>query len=89
LVQLTGDRAADFLTVCSDERAANAVAQDLRQVAKATKLRGFEVVERVYLTPEEFTPANDLVTPTFKLKRPQLKKHFNHQIESMYASIPA
>lgn len=88
-IPLTGDRAADFLTVCSDERAANAVAQDLRQVAKATKLRGFEVVERVYLTPEEFTPANDLVTPTFKLKRPQLKKHFNHQIESMYASIPA
>lgn len=52
------------------------------------KLRGFELVERVYLTTEEFTPANDLVTPTFKLKRPNLKKTFSAHIDAMYATIP-
>jgi len=70
-----------------EPRAAKAVVQDLRQVAKASKLRGFEIVECVHLTAEEFTPSNNLVTPTFKLKRPQLKMHFHVEIEGMYDSI--
>ena len=32
---------------------------------------------------------NDLTTPTFKLKRPQLAKHYEKDIEAMYKSINA
>jgi len=87
-IMLSGDKLSDFATICKDGRAVEAVLQDLCQVAKSTKLRGFELIERVHLTTEEFTPANELVTPTFKLKRPNLLKKFALQIEAMYASIP-
>lgn len=35
--------------------------------------------------PEPFSVENDLLTPTFKLKRPQAKKFFAAQIDTMYA----
>ena len=34
-------------------------------------------------------PDTGLVTPTLKLKRPQLKKHYNDVIEKLYADIHA
>lgn len=37
-LQLTGDKQKDFVVVCNDQRAAEAVAQDLRQVAKSAKV---------------------------------------------------
>jgi long-chain acyl-CoA synthetase len=86
-IGLSGNVHTDFKMLCMEPRAAKAVVQDLRQVAKASKLRGFEIVECVHLTAEEFTPSNNLVTPTFKLKRPQLKMHFHVEIEGMYDSI--
>ncbi|KAE9266197.1 hypothetical protein PR003_g32209 [Phytophthora rubi] len=33
---------------------------------------------------EEFTPENDFATPTFKLKRPLIVKHFSPELEGMY-----
>lgn len=53
------------------------------------KLRGFEQLQALHLSPELWTVDNGLLTPTFKLKRPQAKAHFQAAIDAMYASLPA
>jgi long-chain acyl-CoA synthetase len=44
---------------------------------------------QVFLDPSPFTVENELMTPTFKLKRPQLAKHYARQIDEMYAELKA
>ncbi len=46
-------------------------------------------VQAITLYPEPFSVENDLLTPTFKLKRPQAKAKFLAAIDAMYASLPA
>lgn len=40
------------------------------------QLKGFEIVKAVYLDPQPFDMERDLLTPTFKKKRPQLLKYY-------------
>ncbi len=46
-------------------------------------------VHSIHLHPEPFAVENGLLTPTFKLKRPQAKAAFQEQLDAMYAEIPA
>ena len=56
----------------------------LQQTGKDAKLKGFEMIRAVSISDEEFTVDNDLLTPTFKPKRPQLKKRFAAELDRMY-----
>lgn len=38
----------------------------------------------MYLTTEPFTPENDLLTPTMKLKRAEARKKFKDIIQQLY-----
>ena len=44
----------------------------------------FQVMD-IALIPDPFTVELDLLTPTFKNKRPQLRKYFADQITALYA----
>jgi|LauGreDrversion4_2_1035121.scaffolds.fasta_scaffold112271_2 long-chain acyl-CoA synthetase len=46
---------------------------------------GFEIPQKVHLTTTAFTPENDILTPTFKLKRNEAKKYFIKEIKNLYA----
>lgn len=52
-------------------------------------MNGFEFIKAITLSPESFSVDNDTMTPTFKLRRPQLQKRFQKQIDEMYAIIDA
>lgn len=54
---------------------------------KADKLKGFEIVKSILLDTEGFSVENDLLTPSFKLKRPQLQIKFQSQIDAMYVAL--
>ncbi|ETV99915.1 hypothetical protein H310_07943 [Aphanomyces invadans] len=64
-----------------------AILASLADVAKEAKLNGFECAKDIYIHPDPFSVDNDLITPTFKLKRPQLKAYFHRQIDAMYAGL--
>ncbi|KAH7470576.1 hypothetical protein PRIC1_001538 [Phytophthora ramorum] len=63
------------------------VRADMERVAKEARLRGFERVRNVHFHPTPFSSDDDLITPTFKLKRPQLKRYFQPQIDELYRGL--
>lgn len=74
-----------FEELCADFDVKKKVLSALTAYGKENGLKGFEQVKKIYLTSEEFTVENDLLTPTFKLKREIAKKKFEKEIETMYA----
>lgn len=62
---------------------------ELQAAGKAGRLKGFEVVKAIHTDPVQFTVDNDLITPTFKLKRAQLQKHYQAELDLMYKQINA
>lgn len=45
---------------------------------------GFEIPLKVHLSSHVFTVENDILTPTFKVKRDKAKHYFLSQIKDMY-----
>lgn len=56
----------------------------IKETRKTEKLTGLEVPKGIFCTAEEFSVENDLLTPTFKLKRNEAKKKFYQEIKDMY-----
>ncbi|KAI4342756.1 hypothetical protein MLD38_027341 [Melastoma candidum] len=75
--------------LCNDPRAKSAVLADMDNHGKEAQLRGFEFAKAVTLVLEPFTIENGLLTPTFKIKRPQAKAYFAEAINNMYAQLSA
>ncbi|OMO99176.1 AMP-dependent synthetase/ligase [Corchorus olitorius] len=77
----------DLRQLCNDPRVRNAVLAEMDNVGREAQLRGFEFAKAVTLVPEPFTEENGLLTPTFKIKRPQAKAYFAKAISNMYAEL--
>ncbi|KAI3788752.1 hypothetical protein L2E82_01526 [Cichorium intybus] len=75
--------------LCNDQRARTAVLADMDAIGKEAQLRGFEFARSITLIAEPFTMENGLLTPTFKVKRPQAKAYFAKAIENMYEEVSA
>lgn len=56
----------------------------IAQTRKNENLTGLEIPKKYFCTNEEFSVENDLLTPTFKLKRNEAKKKYYTQIKEMY-----
>ena len=61
--------------------------KELNAFARSSDLKGFECVRAIYLEENMFSVENDLLTPTFKLKRHEAKKKYKQELEKMYASL--
>ena len=60
------------------------IISDMDKFGRKNGLKGFEVVKKIILFKEGFTIENDLITPTLKLKRHNLKMRFNNDILELY-----
>ncbi|VAI15635.1 unnamed protein product [Triticum turgidum subsp. durum] len=82
-----GIQSEDLRQLCVDPRAKAAVLADMDSIGKEAQLRGFEFAKAVTLVAEPFTVENGLLTPTFKVKRPQAKAYFTKELADMYAQL--
>ena len=64
-----------------------AILAEMDKTGRKGGLRGFEFARSIYLESEPFSMENDLLTPTFKIKRPQAAKFYESQIAAMYEEL--
>ena len=82
-VDLPDDPAA----ICADDRVYRRIGQVIEEVNA-----NFETHEKIgdfRLVPEEFTQENDLLTPTMKKKRRNIREFYGEEIAEMYAEEDA
>ncbi|EPS68372.1 hypothetical protein M569_06390, partial [Genlisea aurea] len=82
----TGD---DFRSLCGDPNARRYVLDELNAVGKKHGLRGFEMLKGVHLEAVPFDVERELITPTFKLKRPVLLEYYKERIDELYSEAKA
>lgn len=70
--------------LCNSKTMEELVLKMLTEAALAAQLERFEIPRKIRLSPEPWTPETGLVTDAFKLKRKELKTHYQDDIERMY-----
>lgn len=78
-----------FGEICESQVLKTAIMADIQRLSRDHGLQGFEMIKDIYLESEHFTAANDLATPTFKLKRNTLRDRYQSQIDAMYNGLLA
>ncbi|KAF9899569.1 hypothetical protein BX616_002949 [Lobosporangium transversale] len=73
-----------FEELCALPKVRETLLKELNAFGREVDLKGFEIPKNIHVTSEQFTIENDLLTPTFKLKRHTAKEKFNVEIERMY-----
>ncbi|KAL6071471.1 Long chain acyl-CoA synthetase 7 peroxisomal [Balamuthia mandrillaris] len=74
--------------LCKNTQVRDYFMRELLQQAEKEKLAGFEQIKAIHLEPQEFSVESGLITPTFKLKRPGLKSHYEEVLQELYKQGP-
>merc|ERR1712146_98631 len=77
----------DFQDLCSKDEAKKRVLEALTESGKQSKIRGFEFIKAVHLDHEAFSVERGLLTPTMKTRRPDMKNHYQDELNKMYSSV--
>uniref|UniRef100_A0A7S0UJY6 Long-chain-fatty-acid--CoA ligase n=1 Tax=Polytomella parva TaxID=51329 RepID=A0A7S0UJY6_9CHLO len=75
--------------LCSNPKVSELLLKELSTTARAEKLKGFEVIKAVIVEQEHFSIENNLLTPTFKIKRNELLQKYQSQIDRLYDGLRA
>ena len=83
----------DQKSLATNEAFKKEVLQQLNELTKSCGFKGYERIKDCYIDTRDinelgqgFHLQNDLLTPSFKLKRPQLKQMYKTELEAMYPS---
>ncbi|KIO29189.1 hypothetical protein M407DRAFT_21758 [Tulasnella calospora MUT 4182] len=68
----------------TDPKVADAVLAMMTKTAKKAGLNGFETVKAIHLTLEPFTIENNLLTPTFKVRRRDAAALYKEVLDGLY-----
>jgi long-chain acyl-CoA synthetase len=72
--------------LCSDAALNEHILKDIQSQGKARGLNSFEIPKGIFLEATAWTP-DDVLTPTFKLKRKDAKTRYQAKIDSMYYKL--
>ncbi|XP_023284123.1 long-chain-fatty-acid--CoA ligase 3 [Seriola lalandi dorsalis] len=70
--------------LCNSKAIEELALKVITEAALAAQLERFEIPRKIRLSPDPWTPETGLVTDAFKLKRKELKTHYQDDIERMY-----
>lgn len=73
--------------LCQNAQVKKLILDDMNKLAKEANLKSFEQVKDIYLHPDPFSTQNNLLTPTLKAKRPQIRKYFKPQLDDLYSKL--
>lgn len=79
----------DFKALCENPKARKYILDELNSIGQKNQLKGFELLKAIHLEPNLFDIERDLITPTFKLKRPQLLKYYKDRVDQLYSEAKA
>lgn len=82
-----GKKDEDVKKIFTDPEFKKLIMDELAALSKEHKLNGLEKPKDIHLTDDAFTIENDLLTPTFKLKRNKVREHFAGEIKAMYDKL--
>lgn len=77
----------DFAALCQNPAVNKFILDGLVAHGKSVGLHAFEIPRAILLVPEQFTVESGLLTPTFKIKRNEVKKKFEKDISDLYNSF--
>uniref|UniRef100_A0A8C2HJ34 long-chain-fatty-acid--CoA ligase n=1 Tax=Cyprinus carpio TaxID=7962 RepID=A0A8C2HJ34_CYPCA len=72
--------------LCNNPVIEEEVLKVITETALSAQLERFEIPQKIRLSVEPWTPETGLVTDAFKLKRKELKTHYQNDIERMYGA---
>lgn len=75
--------------LCASSSFKDAIMKEIVALSKENALQGFETVRAIHVTPILFSVDNDMLTPTFKLKRDKAREAYEKEIAELYASGPS
>ncbi|KAJ8905890.1 hypothetical protein NDN08_002393 [Rhodosorus marinus] len=83
----------DLDDICKTPEYTERVLKDLESLRAEHNLKGYERIKKIHFETDVdelgqgFTTETGLATPSMKLKRPQLKRKYQKQIDVMYAEL--
>jgi len=77
----------EYEELCKNEAVQKLIFDDVIAIGRKRGLKSFELPRKIRLSTELFSVENELMTPTFKSRRPQIAKRYNAEIEEMYADL--
>jgi long-chain acyl-CoA synthetase len=73
-----------FKDACKEKRVCDAIMAELEAITVEKRLPGYEKIRAIACESEPWTTENDLLTPTFKLRRKKLTERYRKTIEELY-----
>ena len=80
---------ATIAELCSSQAINERLLAELARTGRERKLKGYEILRGIVLEPEPWAPASDVMTPTLKIKRPQMALRYRSQLDALCKKIRA
>jgi long-subunit acyl-CoA synthetase (AMP-forming) len=77
----------EYEELCKNKDVEKLIFDDMIAIGKKRGLKSFELPKKIRLSSELFSVENEMMTPTFKSRRPQIAKRYDAEIEEMYSDL--